>query len=579
MSTADQDNPTAPRLHILLAMCYLVHRTGAELFTRDLALWLRRRGHSVTVFATTFGEMADELRYESIACITDPALLTRRPDVIIGSTHHETVRAIVQFPDVPAISICHDRSHEHGYPPRLRQVRRYVAVDDNCAERLLHEHGLAQDVVCVIPNGVDLQRFKPRAELPPQPRRALVFSNYAEDDALLAEIRGACSGAGLQLDAFGARLGNLMREPSELLADYDLVFAKGRAATEALAVGCACILLDHSFRAMGPLVSRAEVEHARRWNFGRALLTQPITTAALIAQIARYDAADAAAVRDWVRTQAGLDVTCAALEALALEVAGERSLLELTPEQQIGDLRAYVADWAHAHHPTGEHVLIAELREHVSQLQRELQEGRRAYAEEQIRTQTAGRDLGETLRQLESQAVAREQELLERLQRSERAAADAARESDARMQLLETQAAARVQNLRDELQRAEQTQHEAARERDERLKLLQESAAARERELAHDLRCAEQSRRDQDEKLRRLEMQTRARERELLDRLQQTQATAAATAVRDAGQLRESEQRALALHNRAQALLDSASWRVTAPLRRLYALITNVVRR
>ena len=73
MSTADQDNLTAPRLHILLAMCYLVHRTGAELFTRDLALWLRRRGHSVAreVLIPVFYEGVVVARYRMDLIVDD----------------------------------------------------------------------------------------------------------------------------------------------------------------------------------------------------------------------------------------------------------------------------------------------------------------------------------------------------------------------------------------------------------------------------------------------------------------------------------------------------------------------------
>ena len=367
--SAFESASTPQRLHVLLAMCYLAHHTGAELFTRDLALWLRRRGHSVTVFAGSFGEMAQELRHESIACIDDPALLTRRPDIVIGNTHQETVRAVLQFPDVPAISICHDRSHDHGRPPHLSQIRRYVAVDDNCAERLCHESGIVSERVEVIQNGVDLKRFARRDALPERPQRALVFSNYAEDDALLDEIRSACADAGIELDVAGVRVNNLVREPESLLGGYDLVFAKGRAATEALAVGCACILLDHSQRSMGGMIVRANVEHARRWNFGRALLTRPIELGALREEIARYDPAQSAEVCVWVRENASLDVTAAAMERLAYDVIRTDAHIVLTPDQRIDELRDYTTRWVQANHPTGEHALIAELRGIVAQQQ------------------------------------------------------------------------------------------------------------------------------------------------------------------------------------------------------------------
>ena len=381
---ANNFNAAAPRPHILLTMCYLVHRTGAELFTRDLALWFRRRGHSVTVFAPVLGEMADELRHESIACISDPALLARRPDVIIGNTHNETVRAILQFPDVPAISICHDRSHEHGRPPRLTQVRRYVAIDENCKERLCHEHGIAPELVDVIQNGVDLDRFAQRAPLPPRPQRALVFSSYARDDALLAQIRAACAEAGMQLDVIGEGVGNLVAEPGTLLGSYDLVFAKGRAATEALAVGCACILLDHSQNGMGLMVRSANAESARHWNFGRSLLTRPISHENLAEAIAQYDSVDAARVCKWVRTHAGLDVTGIAFERLIFELIRKQPAVEITPAQQVAELLHYMRDWIEAGHPTSEHLQIAQLREQVLRMHQDLNDHAEAAA------QTAG---------------------------------------------------------------------------------------------------------------------------------------------------------------------------------------------
>jgi len=369
---ADNFNAAAPRLHVLLTMCYLVHRSGAELFTRDLALWLRRRGHSVTVFAPVLGEMADELRHESIACITDPAMLALRPDVIIGNTHNETVRAILRFPDVPAISICHDRSHEHGRPPRLTQVRRYIAVDENCKERLCHEHGVGPELVEVIQNGVDLDRFARRAPLPPRPQRALVFSSYARDDGLLAQIRAACAEAGMRLDVIGKGVGNLVPEPGALLGNYDLVFAKGRAATEALAVGCACILLDHSQNGMGFMVRSANAESARHWNFGRALLTRPISRDNLAEAIAQYNPVDAAGVCDWIRAHASLDATSLAFERLIFELTQRQAVIELAPAQQVAELLRYMRDWIEAGHPTGEHLQIARLREHVLQMRRDL---------------------------------------------------------------------------------------------------------------------------------------------------------------------------------------------------------------
>lgn len=227
----------APPLRILITMCYLVHRTGAEMFTRDLALWMRGRGHAVAIFATAFGDMADELRQASIACITDVADMAARPDVIIGNTHHETVRALLHFHDVPVLTICHDRSADHGRPPQFSQVVCHAAVDENCAERLVHEFGIERQRIELLQNGIDLSRFVQRGPLPATPRTALVFSNYASHDAQLEEIRIACAERGLALDVIGSGSGNHLTDPAAVLGRYDIVFGKGRCATEALVTG------------------------------------------------------------------------------------------------------------------------------------------------------------------------------------------------------------------------------------------------------------------------------------------------------------------------------------------------------
>jgi len=305
------DAPQSGRpLHILLAMCYLVHRTGAEMFTRDLALWLRRRGHAVTIFATAFGDMADELRFASIACVTELSDIAARPDVIIGNTHHETVRALLHFHDVPVLTICHDRSAEHGRPAQFTQVVCHVAVDENCAERLVHEFGIARERIELIQNGIDLSRFSRRGGLPARPRTALVFSNYASHDAQLEEIRAACVQRGLSLDVIGSGTGNHLPDPAEALGRYDIVFGKGRCATEALCTGNAVVVLDPS-SGMGEMVTAATVAHARRWNFGRALLIRPITRENVGAELDRYDAEDAGKAGEWMRAHGGLDATLA----------------------------------------------------------------------------------------------------------------------------------------------------------------------------------------------------------------------------------------------------------------------------
>src|SRR5207302_480812 len=149
-----------------------------------------------------------------------------------------------RFPGVPAIYVCHGWAPWQEAPPRSPRILRYVAVDHACRDRLVFEHGISEEKVRVLFNFVDLERFAPRAPLPARPTRALVFSNAASERTHVGVLREACARAGIALDVVGLDAGNPSSSPETLLGAYDLVFAKARAALEALAVGAAVVLCD-----------------------------------------------------------------------------------------------------------------------------------------------------------------------------------------------------------------------------------------------------------------------------------------------------------------------------------------------
>lgn len=296
------------------------------MFVRDLALSLHGRRHRVSVYAPILAEMADDLRARGIQCITDLNALARRPDVLIGSTHDETAAVLDHFPGLRAISICHDRTAAHGVPPRSPRVLKYVAVDDYCLERLILEHGIAKDRTIVIPNGVDVLRFKPRAPLPAQPRSAALFSNHATDGPETRTIRSVCADRQIALTVIGSGIGNHVERPEDLLPQFDLVFAKGRCAIEAMAVGCAVIVMSEGMKMPGlaGLVSPDNMHAWRARNFGRSLLVKPVDAANLNAAIDAYDPARIKEVQAFVRNHCTLEQTVDALERLALAVAGTK---------------------------------------------------------------------------------------------------------------------------------------------------------------------------------------------------------------------------------------------------------------
>jgi hypothetical protein len=323
-------------LTVLLTNWTLALRGGSTLYVRDLALGLLAQGHRPVVYSPIPGEVGDELRAATVPVLADLRGLGAVPDVIHGNHHPELMTALLRFPGVPALHVCHAWATWDAAPPRFPRIRRYVAVDDTCRDWLVGEQGISEPQTRVLFNPVDLGRFLPRPPLPPQPRRALVFSNYASGDSYLAVVREACGRAGLELDVVGAGVGNPCARPEAMLGLYDLVFAKARCALEALAVGTAVVLCDTI--GAGPLVTTANFPALRRFNLGRRTLLAPVTTDGLLCAIQGYDAADAAAVSRMVRASAGLAAAVEEMLALYREILAEHTAAP--PANAAEELRA-----------------------------------------------------------------------------------------------------------------------------------------------------------------------------------------------------------------------------------------------
>ena len=296
-------------MKVLITNYSLASRGGTEIYVRDLAFGLLRRGHTPIVFSMELGAVAREIREASIPVVDDLAAISTAPDVIHGQHYHETMMALLRFPGVPAIYVCHDWYSRLDAPPKFPRILRYVAVDQACYDKLACERAIPEERLRLLLNFIDLERFKPRAPLPARPKRALILCNYTEENAHLAAARAACARVGIELDARGALLGRPCEQPEKVLGDYDIVLAKGRTALEALATGTAVILFVR--RALGPLVTADELERLLPLNFGVRALTRLIDpdafAQALTGEIARYDAQDAALVSRRVRALSGRD--------------------------------------------------------------------------------------------------------------------------------------------------------------------------------------------------------------------------------------------------------------------------------
>lgn len=305
-------------LRILLTCRDLRFRAGSQLYTRDVAEELRRLGHSPVVYSPRLGEVADELRARGVAVIDRLDRLGEPPAVIHGQHHLEAMSALLRFPTVPALYVCHGWLPWEEAPPRFPSLLRYVAVDRLRRDRLVLEHGIPEARVSVLPNFVDLERFRPRPPLPPRPRRALLLSNQAAPGNFLPAVERACAASGMALTVAGVAAGRPVRRPEELLPEFDLVFARGRSALEAMAVGAAVVLCD--LEGSGPRVTAANFAALRELNFGVGTLRPPVEESRLREEIAGYDPEEVARLRERVRQEAGREAAVARLVELYREL-------------------------------------------------------------------------------------------------------------------------------------------------------------------------------------------------------------------------------------------------------------------
>jgi hypothetical protein len=316
---------------VLIATYEATSRSGTDLYTRDLALALLRRGWQPVVYATALGLVAQELREATIPVTDDITSIGAPPDVIHGHHHLETLTALARFPGVPALFVCHDGLTWHSTPPHTARIGVYVAVDRNCRDRVVMEHGVPETSIRLLQNAVDLSRFRRRPSLPATPRRAVIFSNNALPDAFGATIRDVCEKRGISLDIIGIKANTATDCPESALLNYDLVFAKARCALEGAATGAAVIICD-SLGLAGMLTTR-DLDAMRQLNFGMRLLQRPITQETIGTEIDRYDAADAGRVTDSVRGIAGIDLLAEQFIELYDEL---RASPALSAEQDLG---------------------------------------------------------------------------------------------------------------------------------------------------------------------------------------------------------------------------------------------------
>ncbi len=331
-------------MKLLITQRDLIALGGSELFTIEMAQALRARGYEVRVYAPGGGDGMLRLHSYGIHVHQRMDDLPWTPDLIHGQHHLQTMTAISRFPDVGAVYHMHGGIPWVEQPARHGNIRRHIVTCEAVAQGMDTYYGIPLSRVAVVPNYVDLGRFQRVRKPRPRPERALLFGNHRYPGDQLRILQDSCSKSGIILDSAGAHLGESTRCPESLLAEYDLVFAIGRCAIEALASGCAVIPVSPG--QAGRLVTTENLTKMMQTNFSPRLYSPDgaLTGDWLRAQIDAYHPDETAAVTALVRRDCSMDQAMDALESIHREVAAEHaSTPPMTPPDFIAELHDYLA--------------------------------------------------------------------------------------------------------------------------------------------------------------------------------------------------------------------------------------------
>lgn len=327
-------------MKILITNNDLSTRSGSELYVKELAEALIKRGHTIAAYSNRVGELADAMKKSGIEVVDDLSQLSWVPDIIHGQHHLEAMTAVSYFPGIPAIYVCHGWRPWQETPPLHPRIMEYRAVDIKTLEIAIREHNIPQDKIQLIHNFVNLERFKKRKTLPKKPEKALVFNNVANEYGYLPFVRQACKRAGITLDVVGSSFGNATDCPESILGKYDVVFAVGKSALEALAVGNAVVICNDY--GVGPMVTMENKEDLRDKNFGVAAMHSGLDADVIYQELCNYDSEDSTLFTNYLRSVVGVDLAADEIEQLYMKVIEKYKTLHASKESEAYSFSSYL---------------------------------------------------------------------------------------------------------------------------------------------------------------------------------------------------------------------------------------------
>ncbi len=242
--------------------------SGQSTHVLDLAIQLQRLGHETEIvftgihtslFRSYYGSMLTKagVRYHHTKNSNQLTQIVQNFKPALIHSHSSTIfnltRKLAQAAYIPYVVTCHGLGFSHPkYQLALSDAQKIIVVGPNSAAELLPKY---QDKISIIPNGIDIERFKPTKKERPTTIYYIGRIDWSKLDPL-KRLRDAVSNIPeLQLVIVGdwkPPLENINFIPwqpdiESIMARANIVVGCGRSAREALASGCAVLLMNSKY--------------------------------------------------------------------------------------------------------------------------------------------------------------------------------------------------------------------------------------------------------------------------------------------------------------------------------------------
>lgn len=285
-------------MNILITNCTLDSRSGTTIVVKDLSYYLNMIGHTVAVYSPQCGALAAEIRAMGIEVVENLDRLQLQPDIIHGHHIIPLFDALHHWPSIPAIYVCHDFTAWHDEPIYHPNIIKYIGVGRLTQSRIHQALNICSDQILLVHNSFNESLFKQIRSLPSKPLSCLVYSKYPQIDQVILPV---CKRLGLQVDVAGSGFGQPVSAPENILSQYDIIFASGMGAIEALASGAAVILCDG--RGAFGMITTSNYKYAQEHNFGLKILDLELSPEFVEDNINNYNREDAELVSKLVREE------------------------------------------------------------------------------------------------------------------------------------------------------------------------------------------------------------------------------------------------------------------------------------